>query len=704
MRIPKNFIDPQAEREKLNYADPILSREGLILLVQQHDHKVKHKDLLSLYGDNDDKNKTLEYRLKAMFRDGQLVEIDGNVYTLDYWSLEKGLVVKSDTGDYAVYLVDRKKEYPLHRSKPDEIFEGDYGFFSFIEPLNRAAFVKLIEPAIVYLEGVVVDSNEYDLPEGYNYAIKVFKGPYKKDVISARSLSDEELSIKDKVYCRLDRSTDSEYILAEIIPNPYPKGLTSIIKQYGLPWYWPKEVLAEAKELQTRSIRKTKERIDLRDIPLVTIDGSTAKDFDDAVAAMPLDNNQWKLYVAIADVSHYVQEDAALDREASSRGVSVYFPLNVIPMLPEVLSNDLCSLKPHVDRYCLTCEMTIAADGKITEYDFYPAIMNSKARLTYEQVQEGLVPAELTTSISHLWEVYRALNAQRKREGYIHFAQQASVFDLDQKEKVKDISRYELHESNHLIEEMMLAANKCAARFIYKNSEIGVYRTHDEPAEQKVILLNAALKPLGLQLDMPYTLEKIADLSNKLKRLHPRLTVLISRIMQRATYETAPSMHFGLNFDLYSHFTSPIRRYPDLLVHRLIYWILDKKRHPKPTEQSIQLGLQRVNYLERRAEEAERSYHTYLKTEFASRLSGKNLTAMITGLTDFGVFVELDDFPIDGLVHVSQIDSSYWNYEQENGILTNGINTLKIGDKLIVKLLTIDSHQNRINFKIVNFL
>jgi ribonuclease R len=699
--IPKNFIDPAVDREKNKYPSPILSREGLMKLIELHDKKVNYDDFLMLYKGDTEKTVALEHRVRAMIRDNQIIKVNKFLTTLDYWPLEKGTIVKNEKEEY-VLLTDSNKQLPLHSTLQNMLFNGDYCQFSIIEPLKTAAFHSLIYGSPVYLEGIVVDANEYELPEGYPLAIKITKGRFKHEVVSGRSLKKKKIQIGQQISCRLERNDQSEYILVDVIDEDFPLGVKKIIKQFNLPAVWSSEIEKESKIFEKTQVKKITQRKDLTSLPFVTIDDITAKDFDDAVYAEPLDNDDWRLFVAIADVAHYVKPGSAIDAEASNRGVSVYFPKHVVPMLPEVLSNELCSLKPNVLRYSLVCEMKLTAQGKITSFVFYPAVIRSHARLTYTQVQDHDIPDEMKESVQSLWKVYSLLHEERKRNGYVFFAQQGVQFVLGEHEKVLEINRVPNRDSHHLIEEMMLAANKCAAQFLQEHSKVGVYRTHEEPSEQKVQLLNMLIKPLNLSLDPPYTLDKIAFLSESLQKQHPRLNTLISRIMQRACYQISPAPHFGLNFKLYSHFTSPIRRYPDLLVHRLIYEVLAKNKNPK-TVASIPTALKRVNYLERRAEEAERTYHSYLKVQFVQQLANKTLTASVTGLAEFGLFIELEDYPIDGMVHVSEIDGNYWTLNQDMGYLENGQGgEIKIGDQVRVVLVSANSTQLRISFKLVH--
>jgi len=697
IQIPPQFVDRAANREKQQYQEPVYSREALIDLINLQGKKVAIDDFDDLYADDPEKQKALDYRLKAMIRDGQLIQLDHFLTTINYWPIVEGSVVMHEKEVMAA-LDDPAGHYSILKLVPGLLFPGDYAKFAFIEPLQKVALHSITEPAQVYLQGIVEDSKDYDLPAGYNLAILVTQGPYQDQIVSAKSISRKDPAVGSKVYARLDRKSAGDYILSEIIDfHGTPKGIHDIIAQYNLPWVWPSDVETESGTIAESPVVFSADRVDLTDCPFVTIDGITAKDFDDAVYVQRHNDGSFDLYVAVADVSHYVRPGTAMDNEAAVRGVSVYFPRYVIPMLPEALSNELCSLKPDVFRYALVCKMTYSPTGDRTEYHFMSSVIRSHARLTYDQAQRRDIPIALKKNVNDLWDVYEILKKARLKKGYIAFSQQAVHFDIAESERVLGISREPALESHHLIEEMMLAANECAALYIQQNAPIGVYRVHESPVETKVQLLNITLKGIEKELKPPYTMEKISDLSIFLQKNHPRLSLMVSRIMQRAGYQTLPDRHFGLNFDLYTHFTSPIRRYPDLIVHRLIYAILDKKKATS-FGTSIKSALDRVNYLERRAEEAERSYQQMLKVRFASTLEGKEFGACITGLSEFGIFIEMDQYPLEAMVHFSQLGEGFWTYQPKEGVVSCPSKTLRIGEQIHVCLTGVDLQLQRLNF------
>ncbi len=705
IQIPSNFIDPFLDRERGHYDDPVYSREAIVLLIEHNKGLVPRDAFSNFYSESAKKQQAFDYRIKAMIRDAQLIEHDDQLSVLSYWPCLEGTVVEKENDLYLV--VDGQDnvqpvEYLLSAVQPEALFSGDCGIFSLITHLQTVVLKELKEPITVYAIGYIKNAKDYLLPAGYAFAVEVCEGVYKGEILSAKSLQKKEYNTGMKVYVRIDRQATGPYILSEIMDfQSVPKGIHEVITKYNLAWTWPQSVDKETRDLEAAIISITSDRVDLTELPFVTIDGITAKDFDDAVYVQFHEDRSFDLYVAIADVAHYVQPGSAIDKEAAVRGVSVYFPRYVIPMLPEVLSNDLCSLKPDVLRYALVCQMHFSSNAERLSYKFYPGIICSQARLTYDQVQRRDIPMSLKRNIADLWDAYAILKESRQKRGSIAFSQQALHFDLGENERVLGISKVENLESHHLIEEMMLAANESAALFIKEHSSIGVYRIHDSPAENKVQLLNMTLKGLGHEITAPYTLEKISEASLFLQNNHPRLAGLMTRIMQRAGYHIQPDRHFGLNFDLYTHFTSPIRRYPDLVVHRLIYTILGKKKG-QMSEQAVKKALDRVNYLERRAEESERYYQQILKARYALTLDSAPLDAFVSGLSSFGVFVEVEDYAIDGLIHVSLLGPGYWTYDAQRSVVISdqsGTKEWRIGDSLKVRVKTVDLETYRVHFE-----
>jgi ribonuclease R len=454
------------------------------------------------------------------------------------------------------------------------------------------------------------------------------------------------------------------------------------LRKHTLPFEFSKEAERQAKRLPT-DVRPadTKDRVDLTELPLVTIDGETAKDFDDAVYCTRKGRN-FRLLVAIADVSHYVRDGDAIDRDARERGTSVYFPRRVIPMLPEELSNELCSLKPDVDRLCMVCDIEITPQGAIKQYKFYPAVMHSRARLTYTQVWQWLSdPASaqdenaksLLPHLAQLYALYHALAGARGKRGAIDFDTPELAIEFDDKGKITAIVPAPRNDAHKLIEECMLAANVCAADFLIEHPHPTLYRVHDRPPADKLTALRDFLSTSALQLgggDEP----KPADYAKLLAGARERadydlIQSVLLRSLSQAQYRPDNEGHFGLAFEAYTHFTSPIRRYPDLLVHRAIKAALTGKQY-KPSEATwAQLGVH-TSMTERRADEASRDVVNWLKCHYMSERIGETFEGTISGVTSFGLFVTLDGLSIDGLVHITELGRDYFHFDATHHRLT----------------------------------
>jgi ribonuclease R len=491
------------------------------------------------------------------------------------------------------------------------------------------------------------------------------------------------------------------------------------IRKHELPHQWPAAVEQQVKSFDQEVTEKDfKGRTDIRDLPLVTIDGEDARDFDDAVYCQPMENGRNRLMVAIADVSSYVKEQSPLDQEAWHRGTSVYFPNNVIPMLPEVLSNGLCSLKPKVNRLCFVCDMVIGKDGDIESYDFYQAVMYSHARLTYTQVaaliagdkEASNVPTELQPAIHDLYALSHKLGKCRRRSGTIEFEIPEPVIVFDENRKIDRVEARERNDAHKLIEECMLAANICASLILEDSDAAGIYRVHDAPDEDKIADARIFLRQFKLLLGGGDTPEP-KDFADVINKVSDPLTAKIVqttllRSMKQARYDVENTGHFALNFDSYTHFTSPIRRYSDLLVHRQIRRLLDNPNLQDTDEKFIQVEKTAVqtSSTERRAEKATREAVQWLKCEFMSHKIGDHLFGVISSVTEFGVFVELEKFYIDGLVHITALGEDYYRYEADNRRLVGESSgkTYQAGDRLEVQVARVDMEQGKIDFTLTD--
>ncbi|CAJ4933275.1 ribonuclease R [Burkholderia pseudomallei] len=523
------------------------------------------------------------------------------------------------------------------------------------------------------------------------------------------------------------------------------------VRKYGVPHEFGAQALGEAAALPDK-VRPAdlRYRVDLRDVPLVTIDGEDARDFDDAVYCEPAAVGRgegFRLIVAIADVSHYVQPGSPLDADAVERSTSVYFPRRVIPMLPEKLSNGLCSLNPQVDRCVLACDMIINARGDIKAYQFYPAVIHSAARLTYTEVAavlsntkgpEAARRAELMPHLQHLYGVYKALFVARQKRGAIDFDTTETYIVCNAQGKIEQILPRQRNDAHRLIEECMLAANVCAADFLKRNKHPGLYRVHAGPTPEKLENLRAFLRDMGLTLgggDTPYASDYAALMAHIRDRPDAQmLQPMLLRSMQQAVYSPDNIGHFGLAYDAYAHFTSPIRRYPDLLTHRAIYAILSGKKYTPKSPEGVELntalspraramqreddearGRARSNAAiweelglhcssnERRADEASRDVEAWLKCYFMRDKLGEEYGGMVNGVTSFGIFVQLDALFIEGLVHVTELGADYFQYDEVKNELRGertGIR-YRLSDRVRVQVSRVDLDARKIDFRLV---
>jgi ribonuclease R len=490
------------------------------------------------------------------------------------------------------------------------------------------------------------------------------------------------------------------------------------IRTHGLPFRWPEAVESEITDIAPEVPEHAKQdRVDLRQLPLVTIDGADARDFDDAVFC-ERKGKTWRLLVAIADVSSYVDPEAPLDQEARERGTSAYFPRRVIPMLPEVLSNGLCSLNPHVDRLCLVCEMYVNDQGKVVRSRFFEGVMRSAARLTYDEVAAMLVDGDdrlrdrhrvLVPHLETLYGLYKALHGARGARGVIEFETTETRIVFDDRGRVARIVPVERNDAHRIIEECMIAANVCAARFLLKHKVPALFRIHEGPTAEKLNDLRAFLVELGLSLrggDDPQARHYAELLGQARGRPDAHLiqTVML-RSLSQAVYSPDNSGHFGLAHDAYAHFTSPIRRYPDLLVHRAIRHVLAGGQVETFDYNHAQMqGLgEHCSMTERRADDASRDAVDWLKCEFMVDKVGEAFDGLITSVTAFGIFVELDDIYVEGLVHVTAMGDDYYHFDPvHHRLLGERTGTIyRLADRVRVQVARVDLDERKIDFELV---
>ena len=513
--------------------------------------------------------------------------------------------------------------------------------------------------------------------------------------------------------------------------------LKAAIDGHGLPIVWPEAARREARRPGGKvKPAEIAQRRDLRSLPFVTIDGEDAKDFDDAVFARREDSGDWTLFVAIADVSHYVAAGGALDLEAQNRGTSVYFPNFVIPMLPEELSNELCSLKPRVDRLALACEMRIAADGEMLDFSFHEAVIHSHARLTYNQVAAMILPGDgrrkrkslqryeaLCGHLDDLHELFKVLKKYRAASGSIEFETVETRIALDAGGAVREIVPVERNDAHRMIEECMLCANVAAARLLLESGMPALYRVHQGPDEEKLANLREYLRGLGLTLKGGGE-PRPADYQRLLARLAGRpdrelLQTLLIRSLSQAVYQPENIGHFGLNFPRYAHFTSPIRRYPDLLVHRAIRYLIRKRALPaaRAADGAPKLSRGKIypynsfameelgeicSTAERRADAAGYQSVNWLKCEYMRARLGDEFDGIVSAVTGFGLFVQLKDFHIDGLVHISTLGNDYYRHDPVQHLLEGerkGV-IFRLGDPVKVQVISVLPEEQKIELRL----
>ncbi|MDB6096669.1 MAG: vacB, partial [Francisellaceae bacterium] len=518
--------------------------------------------------------------------------------------------------------------------------------------------------------------------------------------------------------------------IAEVLGHENTPGIeiTAAIRAYDLPHIWDEKVTQSIQNIGSEVLpAHKKNRIDLREIPLITIDGEDAKDFDDAVYCEPKPRGGFKLIVAIADVSFYVKPKTDLDKEAQKRGNSVYFPGRVIPMLPEILSNELCSLKPQVDRLCMVCEMHISEKGLITRYEFYEGLMRSHARFTYTKVAAILANPNshlsehyqsLVPQLHNLHSLYNVLKIAREKRGAMEFESQETRIVFGDDGKINRIEPIERNVAHRIIEECMLAANVATAKFLKKYKVPTLYRNHEAPPHDKLNDLKSFLNEMGLKLGGGHTPTPL-DYARLMQTVQGRsdanvIQTVLLRSLSQAIYFPENLGHFGLAYSAYAHFTSPIRRYPDLLVHRQIRKVLNgtwekeliKNKNPTKLEEAknelINLG-EHCSLTERRADEATRDVVRWLKCQYISKHIGEEFEALISGVTRFGFFAELKNIYIDGLVHVTSLHNDFYHFDNLHHRLV-GEHTgqqHKLGDTVLIKVAKVNIEERKIDFEFI---
>ena len=696
----------------------------------------------------------LSRRLAAMERDGQIKpDRKGRIQLANTTSFIEGRVSAHRDG-YGFLIPDEGDDIFLHEKEMQKVLHGDRVQVR-VTGLDRrgrpeGTIVEVTQRANTHVIGRLVNENGVWLvvPEdkriSHDIQLAGSPGQAKAGQVVSVELTEQP-----------SRYAQPQGIVAEVLGNIDDPGMEIeiAVRKYGVPHEFSDAAQKLAAKLPSEVLPADLDgRVDLRDVPLVTIDGEDARDFDDAVYCEPVKigrSKGYRLIVAIADVSHYVKPNDALDVDALERSTSVYFPRRVIPMLPEKLSNGLCSLNPDVDRLTLVCDAVITMKGEVRAYQFYPAVIHSAARLTYTEVAAVLANTRgpeaqrrigILPHLQHLYELFHVLLAARKERGAMDFDTTETYIVCNAAGKIEQILPRTRNDAHRLIEECMLAANVCAADFMERHKHPGMYRIHAGPTEEKLNQVRTFLKQLGLSLGGG-TSPSASDYAALMEKIKGRpdavlLQTMLLRSMQQAVYSPDNIGHFGLSYGAYAHFTSPIRRYPDLLTHRVIKAILQGKQyHPKgivteslntnlsPAARKMQardraagkkraegdlaiweaLGIH-CSANERRADEASRDVEAWLKCYFVRDKLGEEFTGTIAGVASFGIFVQLDALFIEGMVHVTDLGADYFQYDEARHELRGERTGIRyqLTDRVTVQVSRVDLDARRIDLRLVH--
>lgn len=717
--MTKNWADPEAKAEAQRYDNPIPSRTLILTTLEQLKAAQSHAELVDHFNIPDQKSiDALNHRLSAMVRDGQLMK-DGFKYqpATDLPSHEatvyinsKGLGTANIAGQDDVLLPERELRL---------VFNGDRVKVrqTSVDRKGKAwGFItEVVQRRVKQIIGKVAEhEGEYFIQPG---------NPNQHQPITLEKELIEHANAKVGDMLRVaidDYPTREELATGHVVQSMADKADTEIIipqtiLEFGLPYEFPEAVIKEAESFKEPSEQDRKGRVDLRDLPLVTIDGEDARDFDDAVFAEKRAGGGYRVVVAIADVSHYVRLDSPLNEEAEERGTSVYFPHFVLPMLPEALSNGLCSLNPHVDRLCMVCDLKLSRAGKVTGYEFYPAVMHSKARLTYTQVGQyfegatDAIPADKTIhkSLNTLFQLYQTLKELRAKRHAMEFETIETYMTFDELGGIKEILPRTRNDAHKLIEECMLLANVAAAEYALEHDIPMLYRVHEAPEFSRIQKVRDFVKLLGLPFpEQPTQADYQAVIEATKDRLDaPSIHAVLLRSMMQAYYGANNAGHYGLAYEAYTHFTSPIRRYPDLLLHRAIKAYLDKKPYPLSGAALDDAG-EHFSQTERRADEASRSVTTWLKCHYMQQHLGDEFVGVISAVTEFGLFVTLKDLYVDGMIHVSQLGEDFFLYDQASQTLIgqNRGQSFSLGDEVKIQVAGVNLEERKIDFQLVQQL
>lgn len=707
--------DPYLEREIAQYPNPLPSREYVEQILADKGVPLRFEELCDALEITEEEVGLFERRVRAMERDGQVIRNRrGSLILPDKADLIRGRVSGHADGFGFLIRDDKQPDVFLGPKEMREVLHGDRVIARIVGTDRRGRpegkVVEILERANQRVVGRVLEKHGvlFVVPEDRRIAQDILITPEGKRPSEGQVVTVELVEQPTKLAQPIGR-------VVEVLGNYADSGMEIEIalRKHQLPFDFSPAAMELARKLPDKVRKKDwAGREDITELPLVTIDGETAKDFDDAVYC-ERQGRGFRLIVAIADVSHYVEAGNALDVDALERGNSVYFPRRVIPMLPEKLSNGLCSLVPHVERLCMACDMSLSANGEIKAYRFYPAVMYSHARLTYNQVAAALYEgdhaqrAELKPLLPHLEnldKLFRVLLKSRALRGAIDFETTETRMIFDDNGKIERIVPEVRNDAHRLIEECMLAANVCASEFLQSRQQPALYRVHEGPTPEKLAKLRTFLAEFGYGLsggDEPHA----RDYAKLLEQIRNRpdaqlLQTVMLRSLRQAVYSPDNVGHFGLAYEAYTHFTSPIRRYPDLLVHRAIKAALKGERQAAGDWDAIGLHCSQT---ERRADDATRDVVAWLKCFYMQDKVGEEFEGSVSAVVPFGLFVALDDIFIEGLVHISDLGADYFHFDEARHELA-GERTgtrYRLSDRVRVQVIRVDLGTTKIDFRLI---
>ncbi len=722
----KRIKDPDAKLEAKRYENPVASRT-LILETISESGMMTQSSVYKALNVRPDQEEGVRRRLGAMVRDGQLIQNRrGGYLPVDEKHLVRGHVIAHADG-YGFLVPDEGgDDLFLNAKQMRGVLHGDRAVATVAGVDRRGrlegSVVSVIERANTTLIGRLF------IEEDIAFIVPDNKRITDNILIPTKMIGDATAGqiVKVEITSQPTKRKQAVAKVVDVIGEHMAPGMEieMAIHNHSIPYEFSEATASQAKKFgdSVKDEDKLKNnRVDLRDLYLVTIDGEDARDFDDAVYCEPRGEGQdkgWKLIVAIADVAHYVDLSSALDEEAYERATSVYFPGRVVPMLPEELSNGLCSINPDVDRLCMVCEMFVNNQGEIESYDFKEGVMRSHARLTYTQVAEALeadgtgeVAADVYPHIVNLNEMYLALSAARVQRGTIEFDTTETVINFTDDKRIASIRPSVRNEAHKIIEECMISANVSAAKYIAKSKNPCLYRVHEDPADEKIEDLRGFLGDLNLKLGEPsrkISSSDYAELSEKIKGRDDfhMIQTLMLRSMKQAIYKAENSGHFGLALTHYAHFTSPIRRYPDLLVHRALKHIVRKGKaadYMYSHDRMMIMG-EHCSNNERRANEATRDAEFALKCEYMLDKVGQDYDAHVTGVVGFGLFVELDEHFVEGLIHITNLPKDYYVFDPKTHLLVgeNRGKQFGLNDKIRIRVARVDMDDRKIDFELLS--